>query len=57
MTEHIILLHGLWMRGFALGMLHRRLIADGYRVHRFDYLSVASSQQRILARLQARLRA
>ena len=55
MTEHVILLHGLWMRGFALGMLHRRLIADGYRVHRFDYLSVASSQQRILARLQARM--
>jgi pimeloyl-ACP methyl ester carboxylesterase len=55
MTQHVILLHGLWMRGFALGMLHRRLIADGYRVHRFDYLSVASSQQRILARLQARM--
>lgn len=55
MTEHVILLHGLWMRGFALGMLHRRLIADGYRVHRFDYLSVASSRQRILARLQARM--
>ncbi|MBD8878885.1 MULTISPECIES: alpha/beta fold hydrolase [Rhodanobacter] len=55
MTQHVILLHGLWMRGFALGMLHRRLIADGYRVHRFDYLSVASSQERILARLQARM--
>ncbi|MEW9572372.1 esterase/lipase family protein [Rhodanobacter sp. Si-c] len=55
MTEHVILLHGLWMRGFALGMLHRRLIADGFRVHRFDYLSVASSQQRILARLQAQM--
>lgn len=55
MTEHVILLHGLWMRGFALGLLHRRLIADGFRVHRFDYLSVASSQQRILARLLARI--
>ena len=55
MIEHVILLHGLWMRGFALGMLHRRLIADGYRVHRFDYLSVASSQERILAGLQARM--
>lgn len=55
MTEHVILLHGLWMRGFALGMLHRRLMVDGYRVHRFDYLSVASSQERILARLQARM--
>ncbi|KRE88705.1 hypothetical protein ASG87_09020 [Frateuria sp. Soil773] len=55
MTEHIILLHGLWMRGFALGLLHRRMIGEGFRVHRFDYLSVASSQERILGRLQARI--
>jgi pimeloyl-ACP methyl ester carboxylesterase len=53
MTDHIILLHGLWMRGFALGVLHRRLIADGFRVHRFDYMSVAATQQRILGRIQA----
>jgi len=52
---HIILLHGLWMRGFALGLLHRRLMAAGHRVHRFDYLSVAASQQRILAQLRARI--
>jgi len=55
MTEHIILLHGLWMRGFALGMLHRRLIAERFRVHRFDYLSVAATQERILERLHARM--
>ena len=55
MTEHVILLHGLWMRGFALSMLHRRLIEAGFRVHRFDYLSVAATQQRILERLQARM--
>lgn len=53
MTEHIILLHGLWMRGFALGLLHRRLMEDGFRVHRFDYMSVAATQQHILARLRA----
>lgn len=51
MTEHVILLHGLWMRGFALGMLHRRLMEQGFRVHRFDYMSVAATQQHILARL------
>ena len=28
MSEHVILLHGLWMRGFALSMLHRRLIPE-----------------------------
>lgn len=55
MQQHILLLHGLWMRGFALGMLHRRLIAAGYRVHRFDYMSVAASQERILAQLLARI--
>ena len=54
MSEHVILLHGLWMRGFALSMLHRRLMEEGFRVHRFDYLSVAATQQRILDRLQAR---
>ncbi|MEO7072423.1 MAG: alpha/beta hydrolase, partial [Rhodanobacter sp.] len=53
--DHVILLHGLWMRGFALAMLHRRLIAAGFRVHRFDYLSVAATQQRIVDRLHARM--
>lgn len=57
MNQHVLLLHGLWMRGFALGMLHRRLIAAGYRVHRFDYMSVAASQERILAQLLARIAA
>jgi len=55
MSEHVILLHGLWMRGFALAMLHRRLIEAGFRVHRFDYLSVAATQQSILDRLRARM--
>ena len=53
MTEHVILLHGLWMRGFALGMLHRRLMEEGFRVHRFDYMSVAAKQEHVLARLHA----
>ncbi|RCS31396.1 alpha/beta hydrolase [Rhodanobacter denitrificans] len=57
MSDHVILLHGLWMRGFALSMLHRRLMEAGFRVHRFDYLSVAATQQRILDRLQARMAA
>jgi pimeloyl-ACP methyl ester carboxylesterase len=43
------------MRGFALAMLHRRLMEAGFRVHRFDYLSVAATQQRILDRLQLRM--
>jgi pimeloyl-ACP methyl ester carboxylesterase len=55
MSDHVILLHGLWMRGFALAMLHRRLGEAGFRVDRFDYLSVAATQQRILDKLQARM--
>lgn len=55
MTDHIILLHGLWMRGFALAMLHRRMMEAGFRVHRFDYLSVANTQERILERLHERM--
>ena len=56
MTDHIILLHGLWMRGFALAMLHRRMIESGFRVHRYDYLSVAATQERILDGLRRRMR-
>ena len=55
MIEHVILLHGLWMRGFALAMLHRRMMEAGFRVHRFDYLSVANTQERILERLNGRM--
>lgn len=53
--DHVILLHGLWMRGFALLMLHRRLMEAGFRVHRFDYMSVAQTQQRILGSLEERV--
>ena len=55
MSEHIILLHGLWMRGFALGLLRRRLVEADYQVHSFDYMSVAATQERILGRLQAQM--
>lgn len=40
MSEHVILLHGLWMRSFTMTMLRRRLERAGYTVHLFDYASV-----------------
>ncbi|MBS0590540.1 MAG: alpha/beta hydrolase [Proteobacteria bacterium] len=40
MSEHVILVHGLWMRAFTLAALHRRLEREGYIVHFFDYASV-----------------
>jgi len=54
--DQVILLHGLWMRGFALAMLDKRLIGAGFEVHRFDYLSVAASQEHILDQMHAQMR-
>lgn len=55
MSEHVLLLHGLWMRGFALAALKRRLAAQGFAVHAFEYLSVAASPELTLRRLAARV--
>jgi pimeloyl-ACP methyl ester carboxylesterase len=55
MPDQIILLHGLWMRGFALGLLHKRMADAGFAVDRFDYMSVVSSQERIVERLLRRM--
>jgi pimeloyl-ACP methyl ester carboxylesterase len=55
MSDHVILLHGLWMRGFALALLRRRLFEQKFVVHRFEYMSVAATQQRILERLRQRM--
>lgn len=55
MTEHVILLHGLWMRGFVLQMLYRRMLGAGFHVHRFDYLSLAQSREDVLACLAQRI--
>ena len=40
MNDHVILLHGLWMRGFTLAALRRRLEATGFSVELYDYASV-----------------
>lgn len=55
MPDHIILLHGLWMRGFALALLHRRMAEAGFEVDRFDYMSVVATQERIVERLHQRM--
>jgi pimeloyl-ACP methyl ester carboxylesterase len=43
MTDHVVLLHGIWMRPFTLALLARRLRAQGFTVSRFGYDSVAGS--------------
>jgi pimeloyl-ACP methyl ester carboxylesterase len=56
-AEHVILLHGVWMRALTLVPLARRLRAAGYAVHRFDYSSLwrgpAPSADRLAARMLA----
>ena len=38
--DHVILLHGIWMRGIAMLPLARRLRAAGFSVEAIDYPSV-----------------
>jgi pimeloyl-ACP methyl ester carboxylesterase len=56
MGDHVILLHGLWMRGFTLAALRRRLEDAGYAVDLFDYASVFRDPQISIERLTARAR-
>src|SRR5690606_30768507 len=51
------LLHGLWMRGFTLWPLARRLQAAGFEVATFDYASVAFGAARAVQRLRRRIAA
>ena len=56
MTEHVILLHGVWMRGLTLFSLARRLRAAGFSVDVFDYASVFGDAAATYERLRARMR-
>ena len=57
MNEHVILLHGLWMRGFTLIALRHRLERAGYAVELYDYASVLRGPEvgveRLLERAQS----
>ena len=41
--ETIILVHGIWMNGLDMGLLGKRLAAEGFQIHRFRYSSVRAS--------------
>ena len=56
MTEHVILLHGVWMRGLTLFSLARRLRAAGFPVDVFDYASVFGDAEATCERLRQRMR-
>ena len=57
MSDTVLLLHGIWMRGWALARLARRLRAQGYAVEVFGYLSLAHGPDPSVARLRERMRA
>ena len=48
---NVILLHGLWMKGFAMRYIGHKLKNAGYNVHYFSYNSVSTSDDDILKRL------
>ncbi|MBW8366501.1 MAG: alpha/beta fold hydrolase [Arenimonas sp.] len=54
-TEHVVLLHGVWMRGLTLVPLARRLQAQGFVTHRFDYASLFSGPAPSVDRLASYL--
>jgi pimeloyl-ACP methyl ester carboxylesterase len=56
MSEHVFLLHGLWMRSFTLTMLRHRLEGAGYSIESFDYASVFGSPEAGIERLLERAR-
>ncbi|WP_257387951.1 esterase/lipase family protein [Tahibacter caeni] len=55
--EAVILIHGVWMRGFSLLLLRRRLDEAGFRTELFDYASVFGRDEHSLDRLSRRIRA
>jgi len=57
MSQPLILLHGLWMRGITLTVLQRRLESVDYRVETLDYLSLATPAEDTIEALRERMRA
>jgi pimeloyl-ACP methyl ester carboxylesterase len=39
----VVTVHGLWMRGTSMSVLHRRLAGRGFHFHHFSYRSVTGS--------------
>jgi len=57
MAEHVILLHGVWMRGLTLHSLARRLRLAGFGVDVLDYASVFGNLDATCERVRERMRA
>ena len=53
MSEHIVLIHGLWMNGWDMGLLQYRFRRAGYATTRFKYDSTGRSPTENAGRLAA----
>ncbi len=56
MKQHVILLHGIWMRGITLMPLARRLRTAGYTVETIDYASVFRGIRPVVAKVREQMR-
>jgi hypothetical protein len=54
--DHVLLVHGLWMRSFAMLALARHLRMDGFAVDTIDYASVSGGFDAAVRRVRQRLR-
>lgn len=54
--ERVILLHGLWMRGFSMLALQHALLDAGFAVRGFEYASVVEQPKQSLTRLRQMMR-
>lgn len=57
MAEHVVLLHGLWMRPLVLAPLARQLRGEGFEVSVHGYPSLSRSAEAIIGELRARVAA
>ncbi len=57
MSESVLLLHGIWMGAFQLGVLARRLRAAGFAPESFGYASLGAGPEAALPRLAERIAA
>lgn len=51
--EAVVLIHGLWLSGYALGYLARALRRQGFETHRFSYPSARTGLKQGAGRLNA----
>ncbi len=57
MADHVILLHGLWMRSLVLAPLARLMRGEGFEVSVYSYPSLSRSAEAVVEELRAEVAA